>query len=136
MSVFKVMQGRFGVDGLEHKWSVFQAEDEIACWKHIFDTVMDAEGPMAKHIRADMLASWIEEHTDPNDDYSAIRTNDPYPGSIQVFTPPDYIRALMGRPGRDFEGTERLRQPELTGGAAFVKVISELPRSLINELLR
>lgn len=138
MSVFKVMQGTFGIDGLEHKWSVFHSETADACWMHIFDTVMDAEGPMAKHTRLDILGSWVEEHNSIEDDYDAVRSNIPYPGAVVQPDVPNYIKALMGRPEKDFHGTEKMRTAPTgqTNGQAFVKLISELPRDFISEILR
>ncbi len=137
--MFKVMQGRFGVDGLESKWKIFHADTEDACWKHIYDAVRDASGPYAKLSRLEMLASWVEEHTDLDDDYSAVRVTVPYP-SVKQFEPPEYIKSLMNHPEAYFEGYDSLRQRDAeigqTNGAAFVKLTSELPRSLINEALR
>jgi hypothetical protein len=105
--MFKVMNGEFGDDGLISKHKVFEAETAEACWKHIYDTVLDAEGQFAKLTRLEALTGWVEEHNGPGD-YDHVWVQHPYPHAAKPEVP-DWIKHLMGLPMATFDGTERLR---------------------------
>lgn len=132
--VFKLMSGTFGDDGLISKHKVFHADTPEACWQHMYDTVRDASGPYAKLTRLEMLTCWVEEHTNLDDDYSAVRTDNPYPGSIKQFDPPDYIKVLMGQPQSYFEGADSLRQREAETGPVFERPSFEETMDLLSDL--
>lgn len=75
-NTFKVMTGPFGTDGLISKHAVFKGASVEACGDWLLEQIAAAPNRMALD---ELILHWIEEHTDPDDDYSAVRVDEPYP---------------------------------------------------------
>lgn len=89
MSVFKVMDGEFGTDGLisSHKVACFPTSDE--CYKYILEEVEN--GPICN--RSSAYTYWVEEHLEA-DKRSPVYVTVPYP---QISQPamPEWFLARM-----------------------------------------
>ena len=123
MSIFKVMTGAFNGEGkLSSKHSVFEADNAVACWKHIYDTVLDAEGPYSRYTRFEALMWWVEEHHGPGD-YDHIWVQHPYPHPARPDVP-DWIKHLLSQPQSLYSGTVPLRRD----------IEAALPKHLVYQL--
>ncbi len=78
MSVFKVMDGNFGIDGLISAHSIFTADTAEECFRYIIEQAKN--GPLLN--RSDAVAYWVEEHENA-DRNSPILVMEPYPRNKQ-----------------------------------------------------
>lgn len=90
MSVFKVMDGEFGTDGLISSHSVFVADTSDECFHHILELAQS--GPL--FVRGDAAGYWVEEHESADRKSKPIWVQLPYP---QVSRPdyPNWFKTEM-----------------------------------------
>jgi hypothetical protein len=89
MSVFKVMDGEFGTDGLisSHKMACFPTAD--ACYRYIIEMVEN--GPICN--RSSAYAYWVEEHREA-DKRSPVYVTVPYPRISQPEMPEWFLARM------------------------------------------